>query len=192
MIQNDQKDGTMTPTGSDLPQSVEREDLLALVADQRTNFLYTVADLTEEQARSRTTVSELTLGGLVKHLAQVQRGWLDVVDGTAPAEVGWSDLDPDGNRLTETETLAGALDAFHTAAGEFDRTVREEADLNRTVTLPQYPWSPPEPVSWTVRHVLMHVFREIAHHSGHADIVREALDGASTTARMAEAASRGE
>lgn len=192
LIQNDQKDITMTSNDPDLPQSVEREDLLALVTDQRTNFLYTVADLTEEQARSRTTVSELTLGGLVKHLAQVQRGWLEVVDGTAPVKVEWSDLDPDGNRLTESESLAGAVDAFHAAAGEFDRTVREEADLNRTVTLPQYPWSPPEPVSWTVRHVLLHVFREIAHHSGHADIVREALDGASTTARMAEAASRGE
>ncbi|AGJ56554.1 DinB family protein [Streptomyces sp. FT05W] len=169
----------------------ERDDLLALVTDQRTNFLYTVAGLDDAGARARTTVSELTLGGLLKHLGDMQRGWLDVVEGTAPAEVGWADLDPDGNRMTDAETLPGLLEAFHAAAAAFDRTVREEADLDREVTLPAYPWSPPEPVVWTVRRVLWHIFREIAHHSGHADIIREALDGASTTAKMAEAASEG-
>ncbi|MFE4692525.1 DUF664 domain-containing protein [Streptomyces sp. NPDC056749] len=169
----------------------ERDDLLALVTDQRTNFLYTVTGLDDAGARARTTVSELTLGGLLKHLGLVQRSWLDVVEGTAPARVDWADLDPDGNRMTDAETVPGLLEAFHEAAAAFDRTVREEDDLDREVTLPTYPWSPPEPVVWTVRRVLWHIFREIAHHSGHADIVREALDGASTTARMAEAASKG-
>ncbi len=178
------------PTGGRL-RSGERHDLLDLVADQRTNFLYTVAGLTDEQARARSTVSELTLGGLVKHLAAVQRTWLAVVDGTAAPEVGWADLDPDGNRMTDDETLAAHLDAFHAAAEAFDRAVREEPDLDREVTLPRYPWSPPQPVVWSVRHVLLHVFREITHHSGHADIVREGLDGSSTTEQMAKAAMGG-
>ncbi|MEU6016789.1 DUF664 domain-containing protein [Streptomyces sp. NPDC047515] len=181
----------MGTTSTDDAQAGEREDLLAIVADQRTNFRYAVGDISDQQAGLSTTVSELTLGGLVKHLGDVQRTWIAVVDGTAPGEVGWADLDPDGNRMTEGETLAGLLDAFHAAAADFDRTVRQEPDLDRLVTLPRYPWSPPEPITWTVRHVLLHVFREIAHHCGHADIIREALDGASTTARMAEAASRG-
>ncbi|MFF9349869.1 DinB family protein [Streptomyces sp. NPDC014734] len=178
-------------TDADGARGGERDDLLAIVSDQRINFLYAVEDVGEEQARLATTVSELTLGGLVKHLGEVQRTWLAVIDGTAPAEIGWADLDPDGNRMTDGETSAGLLDSFRAAAAEFDRTVREEPDLDRVVTLPRYPWSPPEPITWTVRHVLLHVFREIAHHCGHADIIREALDGASTTARMAEAASRG-
>lgn len=169
----------------------ERDDLLALVTDQRSNFLYTVGNLDDTQARARTTVSELTLGGLLKHLGLMQRSWLDVVEGTAPAKVGWGDLDPDGQRMTDAEKLPELLDAFHAAAADFDRTVREEADLDREVTLPEYPWSPPEPVRWTVRRVLWHIFREIAHHSGHADIIRETLDGSSTTAKMAEAASQG-
>lgn len=178
---------------SDLEANMpERDDLLALVTDQRTNFLFTVENLDDTQARARTTVSELTLGGLLKHLGLVQRSWLDVIEGTAPAKVDWADLDPDGNRMTDTEKLPELLEAFHTAAAGFDRTVREEADLDREVTLPQYPWSPPEPVLWTVRHVLWHIFREITHHSGHADIIREALDGASTTAKMAEAAQKGQ
>ncbi|MEU9621738.1 DinB family protein [Streptomyces sp. NPDC048155] len=173
----------MGTTSTDIDaQAGEREDLLAIVADQRGNLLYTVEGISDEQAGLTTTVSELTLGGLVKHLGDVQRTWLAVVDGTAPVAVGLADLDPDGNRMTEGETLTGLLDAFHAAA---------EPDLGRLVTLPQYPWSPPEPITWSVRHVLLHVFREIAHHSGHADIIREALDGADTTARMMEAASRG-
>ncbi|MGW0938778.1 DinB family protein [Streptomyces sp. NPDC002666] len=170
----------------------ERDDLLALVTDQRTNFLFTVENVDDTQARARTTVSELTLGGLLKHLGLVQRSWLDVIEGTAPAKVDWADLDPDGNRMTDAENLPELLEAFHSAAADFDRTVREEADLDREVTLPAYPWSPPEPVRWTVRHVLWHIFREITHHSGHADIIREALDGASTTAKMAEAAQKGQ
>ncbi|NLU65993.1 DinB family protein [Streptomyces sp. HNM0574] len=164
----------------------ERADLLEIVADQRTNFRYTVDGLTDEQARARTTVSELTLGGLVKHLAGTQRMWLETIAGTAPAQVAFADLDPDAYRMTERETLAGLLAEFDAAAAEFDRVVREEPDPDRMLTLPRYPWSPPEPERWTVRHVLLHVFREIAHHSGHADIIRESLDGASTTHRMAE------
>ncbi|MBS2962500.1 DinB family protein [Actinocrinis puniceicyclus] len=172
--------------------TTEREDLLAMVADQRRNFLFTVADITDEQAATRTTVSELTLGGLVKHLAGMQRSWIAVVDGTAPAEYGWSDLDPDHYRMTPSETLAGLLDDFHGTCAAFDRALREEPDLDREVTLPRYPWSPAGPTVWTVRHILLHIFREITHHSGHADIIREALDGASTTARMAAAASEGQ
>lgn len=166
----------------------ERHDLLAMVGGQRRNFLYTVEGITDEQARARTTVSDLTLGGITKHLAGLQRTWLAVIDGSAPAEVGWSDLDPDHYRMTAAESLAGLLDSFHEQAAAFDRTVREEPDLDRRVTLPRYPWSPTEPVVWTTRRVLLHVFREIAHHSGHADIIREALDGSNTTAQMAKAA----
>ena len=170
----------------------ERDDLLAIVADQRRNFLFTVDGITDVQAATRTTVSELTLGGLVKHLGGTQRSWLEAVGGTAPAVYEMSDLDPAFNRMTDSETLAELLAAFHSAAADFDRVVRAEPDLDRELTLPRYPWSPPQPVVWTVRHILLHIFREIAHHSGHADIIREALDGANTTARMAEAAAKGE
>jgi uncharacterized damage-inducible protein DinB len=170
----------------------EREDLLAIAADQRRNFLYTVDGLTDEQAATRTTVSELTIGGLVKHLGVVHRSWLDAVAGTAPEVYEMSDLDLDHNRMVESDTLAGLLEAFHAAAAAFERAVREEPDLDRAFTLPRYPWSPPQPIVWTVRHALVHIFREVAHHSGHADIIREALDGANTTVRMTEAAVKGE
>jgi uncharacterized damage-inducible protein DinB len=172
--------------------SQERDDLLAIVADQRRNFLCTLDGISDKEAVVRTTVSDLTLGGLVKHLGRTQRSWLSAIAGTAPSAYAMSDLDPDPYRMTESENLADLVEAFHAAAAEFDRVVRSEPDLDRRVTLPRYPWSPPQPVVWTIRHVLLHVFREIAHHSGHADIIREALDGASTTAFMAAAAAKGE
>jgi uncharacterized damage-inducible protein DinB len=164
----------------------ERDDLLKIVADERRNFLYTVEGITDEQAATRTTVSELTLGGLVKHVAGLQGDWLTVLDGKVP------DIDPDQRTMTESETLAGLLDAFHAACAAFDQAVSEEPDLDRRTTLPRDWWSPPKTVVWTVRHVLLHVLRELAHHAGHADIIREALDGASTTARREAAEADGE
>jgi hypothetical protein len=53
----------------------ERSDLLAMLGKQRYFLRYTTRDLTDEQARRRTTVSELTLGGLIKHVALVERNW---------------------------------------------------------------------------------------------------------------------
>ncbi|MFI9624903.1 DinB family protein [Streptomyces sp. NPDC052042] len=179
-----------TTTHVDEVRDGERKDLLTIVADQRANFLHTVTGISEEQAALTTTVSELTLGGLVKHLVAIQRTWLAVIDGTAPAKIERTKPDPDRFRMTGNDTLAGLLDSFRAASAEFDRTVRREPDLGRVVTLPLYPWAS-KPIAWTVRHVLLHVFREIAHHCGHADIIREALDGSTTTAYMIEAISHG-
>ena len=62
----------------------ERDDLLESLAAHRRFLLRTVEGLTDEQARQRTTVSELTLGGLIKHVARTETGWVDfIVDGPA-------------------------------------------------------------------------------------------------------------
>lgn len=60
---------------------------------------------------------------------------------------------------------------------------RPLGDLDRSVPLPKSPWSPPETVYWPARRILLYLIRETAQHAGHADIIREALDGASTTAQ---------
>src|SRR3712207_7523267 len=70
-------DTTSTLTG-------ERADLLEALATHRHFLRYTVQGLSEEQARQRTTASELTLGGLVKHVASQEAGWVDfIVNGPA-------------------------------------------------------------------------------------------------------------
>ncbi|GAA3495993.1 DinB family protein [Streptomyces prasinosporus] len=136
----------------------------------------------DAQARRRTTVSELTLGGIVRHLAQCEEAWTRIVvegDGEAPEGM----LDMEQYRMGEAHTLAGLLERYAAAARGTEEAVRDVTDLGRRVPLPVTPWSPPERQFWSVRRILLHLIRETAQHAGHADIVREALDGANTTAR---------
>ncbi|MEU6551508.1 DinB family protein [Streptomyces sp. NPDC046915] len=164
------------------PLPAEHAELLGALAEQRELLLITVRGITDAQAMRRTTVSELTLGGIVKHMAQGQRVWSQILaegDGELPDGM----LDTDQYRMTDGETLAGLLDLYAVTARTLEEAVAAVPDLGTTVPLPRTPWSPPETVHWSARRLLLHLIRETAQHAGHADIIREALDGASTTAR---------
>jgi uncharacterized damage-inducible protein DinB len=162
----------------------ERSDLLAMLGKHRHFLRYTTRDLTDEQARARTTVSELTLGGLIKHVTLVERHWARfIVEG--PAETGGGS-DPTAEvvtrwqeqfRLLDSETLAGVLADYELAAAATDELVRTLPDLSVTQPLPSAPWFPADE-RWSARRVLMHVITETAQHAGHADILRESIDGA--------------
>ena len=160
----------------------ERADLLESLAKHRFFLRFTARDLTDEQARQRTTPSELTIGGLIKHVAFVERGWARfIVEGPSGLP---SAEDPealaahaDSFRLREDETLAGVLAAYEQVAAETDELVRTLPDLDVSNPLPPAPWFAPG-ARWSARRVLLHVIAETAQHAGHADIVREALDGA--------------
>ncbi|MFF5522837.1 DinB family protein [Streptomyces coeruleorubidus] len=162
--------------------SPEKTDLSQALAEQRELLLITVRGLTDAQAAQRTTVSELTLGGIVKHLAQGEEAWTRIMtkgDGELPDGM----LDMGQYRMAEGETLPALLDRYASAVRATDEAVAGLPDLGRRVLLPTTPWSPPEPEYWSARRILLHLIRETAQHAGHADIVREALDGANTTAR---------
>jgi uncharacterized damage-inducible protein DinB len=164
----------------------ERSDLLAVLAQHRQFLRYTTRDLTDEQARARTTVSELTLGGLIKHVTDVERGWAEFIvvgpsalgDASAMTEADWAKR-ADEFRLLDGETLAGVLDAYEEVAAATTELVRTLADLDATQPLPVAPWFPPSE-RWSARRVLLHIAAETAQHSGHADIIRESLDGQKT------------
>ena len=164
----------------------ERGDLLAMLAGQRRFLRYTTRDLTDEQARARTTVSELTLGGLIKHVTEVERGWAEFIvvgpsalgDASAMTEADWAKR-ADGFRLLEDETLAGVLDVYEATAAATTELVRTLPDLNATQPLPTAPWFPASE-RWSARRSLLHIIAETAQHSGHADIIRESIDGQKT------------
>lgn len=179
-------------TTSDQPASRERTDLVESLRRHRDFLRVTVRDITDEQARKRTTVSELTLGGLIKHVAGTERSWADlIVDGPAPgadidwASVDWSNPPPevaawaDGHRMTETETLAGLLAEYEQVAARTDELVATLPDLDATQPLPAAPWFQAGAV-WSARRTVLHIVAETAQHAGHADIIREALDGQKT------------
>lgn len=161
---------------------VERASLLRFLEDQRDFLRLTVRGLDDEQATRRTTVSELTLGGLVKHVTQAERNWIGFVrDGEVYPKVDYEDPatweeHADSFRLLKGETLDGVLADYALAARETEAFVNGLPDLEVSHRLPDAPWFP-EGASWSARDVLLHIIRETAQHCGHADILREALDG---------------
>jgi hypothetical protein len=164
----------------------ERSDLLAMLGKQRHFLRYTTEGLTDEQARARTTVSELTLGGLIKHVANVERSWVAFIARGPRAMSNASDMTEadfarrqDEFRLLEGETLAGVLADYERAAAATGDLVRTLPDLGATQPLPSAPWFPPQG-RWSARRVLMHIIAETAQHAGHADIIRESIDGQKT------------
>lgn len=161
----------------------ERADLLAILEDQRHNFLITLRGLDEEQARARTTVSTLTLGGLVKHLTVVEGDWVNRI--LEPDENAEFDMDSamESYQLADGELFTDQVSKYEAVGKRTDAAIAELGDLDVLVPLPTAPWSP-EREWWTARKILLHIIRETAHHSGHADIIRESLDGANTTMQM--------
>ncbi|HVA73353.1 MAG TPA: DinB family protein [Acidimicrobiales bacterium] len=163
--------------------SQERVDIAGQLAKQRGFLRYTVQGLTDEQASSRPTPSELCLAGIIKHVARVEKRWTGfIVNGSA----GMNVMSPESMQehaasfqVQPGETLAGLLDAYDEVARETDKLVYELESLDVSQSLPDAPWF--EPGSrWTARQVFLHIIGETAQHSGHADIIREAIDGAKT------------
>ncbi|MEU0032841.1 DinB family protein [Streptomyces sp. NPDC006333] len=179
----------------------ERADLLAELATVRAALTNTTRGLDDGQAGERPTVSALCLGGLIKHVASIEDAWMRfAVDGPSamrhdlPEGVTWADLaagtarefpqwaiDHQNNFLMlPGDTLAGIVRGYEQVAARTERTVAAVPDLSAAHPLPEAPWHEPGAVR-SVRRVLMHVIAETAQHAGHADILRETLDGQKST-----------
>ena len=159
----------------------ERADLLEALAKHRYFLRHTVRGLTDEQAARRTTASELCLGGLIKHVALTERQWINFIlqgpSAMGPAgeegQAAWAG----GFQMQPGETLAGLLDDYEQTARRTDELVAALPDLDVSHPLPEAPWFEPG-ARWSARRALLHVIGETAQHAGHADIIRESLDGA--------------
>ncbi len=161
----------------------ERSDFIETL-DAHRNFLrYTLRDLTDEQARTRTTVSALSLAGIVKHAAAQERQWSEfIVRG--PEAIGGSGEEAIAAHVAsfqpkDDETVAVILSHYAEVASETNNLVRALPSLDDSQLLPSAPWFEPG-ARWTARRVLLHIIAETAQHAGHADIIRESLDGAKT------------
>jgi uncharacterized damage-inducible protein DinB len=169
----------MTTTEHTAVTTGERADLLESLGRDRHFLRFTTQNLTDEQARQQPTVSELSIGGLIKHVTSVEERWAQFITGGAAAMVKVAEDDwANGFRMLPDETLHGLLDHYADTAARTDELIRT-VDLDVSWPLPEKPWFPPN-TSWTVRRVVLHVIGETAQHSGHADIIRETLDGQKT------------
>ena len=158
----------------------EREMMLAFLNYHRVTLAGKLAGVSAAQAITRSTVSELTLLGLVRHMTEVERGWIaeEFGDGygtpAGPAELPALYSRPDAPHAEFTELDAGRLEQDLAAwRAEITRTDAILAIRSLDDTIPT---NRRGPVS--LRWVLWHVFEEYARHNGHADIIREAIDGA--------------
>ena len=168
--------------------TTERDDILDLLRKHRGFLTFTVQGLSDEASRTTPTVSSLSLGGLIKHVTAVERNWADfVVHGPAHqpdwANVDWSNPPPEvvahqqAFVMGEDETLDEILAAYAEVAAATDELVRT-ADLDTAHALPEAPWA--AATTWTARRAILHIALETAQHAGHADIIRETIDGQKT------------
>ena len=160
----------------------ERADVLETLAKHRGFLRQAVQGVTEEQARLRPTVSELCLGGLVKHVTQVEASWARFIvegpDQRPPDEATYA-AHAAGFRMEDDETLDALLAAYDEVARRTDDLVTSLPSLDVSHPLPEAPWFPPN-ARWSARRALLHIVAETAQHAGHADIIRETIDGSKT------------
>ncbi|MEV5305590.1 MULTISPECIES: DinB family protein [Streptomyces diastaticus group] len=184
-------------TTTSTPLDPERTDLLGALASVRGALAAAVAGLCDGEAGQRPTVSALCLGGLVKHVTAVEElwarfmaegpsalpfdlpdgvTWADIAAGTARELPRWMTERADEFRMLPGETLAGVVERYEEAAARTDEVIASVPDLSTTYALPEVPWHAPGEVR-SVRRVIAHIIAETAQHAGHADILRETLDG---------------
>jgi len=170
----------MTTTATATTTTGERSDLLDTLAKHRWFLTHTVQGLTDEQVRLRPTASELTLGGLIKHVTAAERMWAAfVLDGPASFPPYDESTAADWAAefvLSPEETLAGLLAEYAEVAARTDELVRTLPDLDADHALPDMPWTTPG-ARQSARRVFLHLIAETAQHAGHADILRETIDG---------------
>ena len=162
-----------TPLPAFPPYSAtELETLNAYLDWYRTVMIRKIEGLDPEGLRRSPVASGTSLGGLVKHLAYVERHWFGSSFGGLSLEYPWTDEDPDADfRLDDADTVE-SLTAFYQAECQRSRDlVAADPDLDRVV-----PASRGRMVS--LRWILNHMIEETARHAGHADIIREMVDGA--------------
>jgi hypothetical protein len=149
----------------------EKATLLAFLGHQRRFLIRKASGLTEEQVRiAACPPSDLTLLGLVRHLTDVERGWAKRgVAGLDAAPLYHSDADPDGEfDPPDDMRMAEALEILQAEADGADAIygAADLDDLERS-----------ERGFYSVRWILVHLIEEYARHLGHADLIRQAIDG---------------
>ncbi|MFI9103007.1 DinB family protein [Streptomyces fildesensis] len=186
-----------TDTSTSPTLDAERADLLDQLEAARSALLTTVRGLSDEQAGERPTAGALCLGGLIKHVASMEDAWTRfVTEGPSamrydlPNGVTWEDFAAGSAReypqwaidhqndfqVLPGETLTGIVARYEQVAARTAEIIATVPDLSATHPLPEAPWNEPGAVR-SVRRVLTHLIAETAQHAGHADILRETLDG---------------
>ncbi len=146
--------------------------------DGRDAMLWKLDGLSEYDQRRPLTRTGTNLLGLVKHLAAVEGGYFTTCfDRPIPASLAWAELDLPPNAdmwASADESAADIIEMYHTAWASTDATIAA-LDLDTRGTVPWWSEHNRHP---TLEHVIVHMVAETHRHAGHADLVRELVDGA--------------
>jgi len=148
----------------------ERSVLLGYLSYHRTVLARKIDGLTDEQARRRAVASsELTLLGLIRHMTDVERWWFRRV--LLAEDVAALFDDDEEWRVPSDATVADALDAYWSEIAVIDAHLAGASMDDRNA-------GEPEPGQHALRRTIVHMIEEYARHCGHADLLRESIDGA--------------
>jgi uncharacterized damage-inducible protein DinB len=147
----------------------ERATLHGWLGVHHATLVRKLRGLTEEQARWSPVASGTSLLGIVAHLTAVEAWWFRVVLDSQTVSLPWSKEDPDGDwRVPADATVEGMLRAYRAECARSDMAIARH-ELKETV--------PHDGGRLSARWILTHMVEETARHNGHADIIRELLDG---------------
>lgn len=156
--------------------------LASFLRNQLAQVRSTTHGLSDADWHRRSTVSAFTLADLIDHVGLVAQqygvGIEATVGGPDDYSRGITEGEPDPvDGLTGEQLLAAFDERVAGVSAQLDRIVAGEIPLDGKVPVPAAPWFPADLTHWEVRWVLVHLCTEIARHAGHADIIREAIDG---------------
>ena len=163
----------MTDARTDVPRTGgERELLRAYLDFHRETLALKCAGLSDDDLRRRTTPSSLTLLALVRHMAEVERAWFRrVIDGQDVPLV-WSD------RLDFQEAYDASAAAPEEAFAAWQAEVAIARDIEAAApSLDVTGVDRRSGDEYSLRRVMLHLIQEYARHNGHADLLRERIDG---------------
>jgi len=159
----------------------ETATLLGFLDFQRQTLEWKCSGLDAEQFAATTAASTMTLGGILKHLAYVEHDWFSRVLFARERQAPWDVVDwaqePDWEWHSAADDSPDQLRELWADAVAESRVLVEDAlhegDLGQ---LARRPW--PDGSAPSLRWILVHMIEEYARHNGHADLLRESIDGA--------------
>lgn len=159
----------------------ERTTLVEFLDYFRSVLLRKADDLDETQARQQIGVSQMDMLGLIRHMALVEQSWFSQVVAGSPEPDLWADPDdPDSDwHHGPDDTLAVAVAALHKEIEKARAVVAATESLDQLTAIDVGP--PDNPARFgrrSLRWVMVHMIEEYARHCGHADVIRENIDGA--------------
>ncbi|MPZ90578.1 MAG: DUF664 domain-containing protein [Actinobacteria bacterium] len=153
----------------------EKEVLTGFLDHYRATILAICEGLSDEDLRRPMVPSGTTLLGMIKHLAYVERGWFQETIAGDQVEYPFDADDPDADlRIERHDSTEEILDLYRSECSRSRRIIE-------TVSLDDLVKGEERSADYNVRWVIVHMIEETARHAGHADIIREQLDGSTGT-----------